>query len=137
MPLYFSLFSQKNIGKKNILGYIQETGLEDIKYSQRKSFNQLLKVFLPGGMKDILSNTIGVKWVSESFTYSSSFTFSLFWGYSKNPKIFPQTSGFLQGRDWKTSYENTPRVQLRASLEWRKAGKVQGSREVIFQGLRI
>ena len=57
------------------MGYIQETGLEAIKYSQRKSFNQLLKVFLPGGMKDILSNTIGVKWVSESFNYSSSFHF--------------------------------------------------------------
>ena len=57
------------------MGYIQETGLESIKYSQRKSFNQLLKVFLPGGLKDILSNTIGVKWVSESFTYSSSFNF--------------------------------------------------------------
>lgn len=42
------------------MGYIQETGLEAIKYSQRKSFKQLFSV-LPGGMKDILSNKIGVK----------------------------------------------------------------------------
>jgi hypothetical protein len=33
------------------MGYIQETGLEAIKYSQRKSFKQLLKVFYQVGRK--------------------------------------------------------------------------------------
>lgn len=88
------------------MGYIQETGLGAIKYSQRKSFNQLLKVFLPGGMKDILSNTIGVKWVSESFTYSSSFHFLSTLGLLKesqnlSTKIWVSTEQRLENKLWK------------------------------------
>ena len=92
------------------MGYIQETGLEAIKYSQRKSFNQLLKVFLPGGMKDILSNTIGVKWVSESFTYSPSFHFLSTLGLLKesqnlSTKIWVSTRAKIGKRVMKTHTE--------------------------------
>lgn len=106
------------------MGYIQETGLEAITYSQRKSFNQLLKVFLPGGMKDILSNTIGVKWVSESFTYSSSFNFLSTLGLLKESQNLSTKIWVSTGQRLENEFENTHRVQLRASLEWRKAGKV-------------
>ena len=57
------------------------------------------------------------------------FPLSLYFGVTQRiPKPFHQNLGFYRAeigkRVMKTSYESTPRVQLRASLEWRKAGKV-------------
>ena len=57
-------------------------------------------------MKDILSNTIGVKWVSESFTYSPSFHFLSTLGLLKesqnlSTKIWVSTGQRLENELWK------------------------------------
>ena len=57
-------------------------------------------------MKDILSNTIGVKWVSESFTYSSSLHFLSTFGLLKesqnlSTKIWVSTGQRLESELWK------------------------------------
>jgi hypothetical protein len=57
-------------------------------------------------MKDILSNTIGVKWVSESFAYSSSFHFLSTLGLLKesqnlSTKIWVSTGQRLENELWK------------------------------------
>jgi hypothetical protein len=54
-------------------------------------------------MKDILSNTIGVKWVNESFTYSCSFHFLSALGLLKEPqnlstKIWVSTGQRLENK---------------------------------------
>ena len=54
------------------MGYIQETGLEDIKYSQRKSFKQLFKVFYQVAWKIYFQiKLVWNRWVLETISWES------------------------------------------------------------------